>query len=199
MSSLYTILKGTREQRQEVLRLMPRLREVGAPLQECSVTAWVTSWLSSSHASLADMPYSLHAPDYRLLDHTNEVADVGMLLADYAEKRWDARFDREVLLAALLLHDIDKALLYIGGQGQAVRPDPVRTRLPHGVLGAMLVKEVGLPDAVVTLVGTHATTSPVKNADVEAWLLHYADLFACDHAFHLTPGSIPFFQRTSRP
>ena len=53
-----------------------------------------------------------------------------------------------------------------------------------------------VPDDVVTLVGTHATTSPVKSADPEAWILHYADLFACDHAFRLAPGTVPFFQRT---
>lgn len=195
MSSLYTLRAGDTEQRRVVLRAMPRLAGLGAPLRELAVTAWVSAWLSSTHDSLEEMPYSLQAPDYSLLDHTNEVADAGILLADYARARWGARLDRDVLLAALLLHDIDKALLYTRLNG-AVVSDPARAGLPHGVLGAMLLKEAGLPDKVVTLVGTHTTTSPVKIADPEAWILHYADLFACDHAFRLAPGTIPFFQRT---
>lgn len=195
MSSLYTLRAGDTEQRRVVLRAMPRLAGLGAPLRELAVTAWVSAWLSSTHDSLEEMPYSLQAPDYSLLDHTNEVADAGILLADYARARWGASADRDVLLAALLLHDIDKALLYTRLNG-AVVSDPARAGLPHGVLGAMLLKEAGLPDKVVTLVGTHTTTSPVKIADPEAWILHYADLFACDHAFRLAPGTIPFFQRT---
>ncbi|MCH6468663.1 HDIG domain-containing metalloprotein [Sinomonas terrae] len=195
MSSLYTIQSGSASQREEVLRAMPRLAELGAPLREQATTAWVSAWLASTHDSLESMPYSLQAPDYRLLDHTNEVADAGILLADYAEERWGVGLDQDILLAALLLHDIDKALLYTRAGG-AVAADPGRAGLPHGVLGAMLLKEAGLPDAVVTLVGTHAATSPLKTGEPEAWILHYADLFACDHAFRLAPGTVPFFQRT---
>ena len=194
MKSLYSIQTGDNGQRQEVLQAMPRLAELGALLREQAVTAWVSAWLASTHASLGEMPYSLQAPDYGLLDHTNEVADAGILLADYSCKRWGISFGQEILLAALLLHDIDKALLYTRVEGAAAA-DSDRACLPHGVLGAMLLKEVGLPDQVVTLVATHSTTSPVKNGGPEAWILHYADLFACDHAFRLAPDTIPFFQR----
>jgi putative nucleotidyltransferase with HDIG domain len=194
MSHLYTILPGTPQQRQEVLRAMPRLAELGAPLREHATTAWVSAWLSSTHDSLESMPYSLQAPDYRLLDHTNEVADAGILLADYAHARWGVALDQDILLAALLLHDIDKALLYTRVDTDVV-PDPSRAGLPHGVLGAMLLKEAGLPDHVVALVATHTTTSPVRTDGPEAWILHYADLFACDHAFRLAAGTVPFFQR----
>ncbi|WP_334171840.1 HDIG domain-containing metalloprotein [Sinomonas sp.] len=195
MSSLYTIRAGDPEQRQEVLRAMPRLAELAAPLREQALTAWASAWLASTHRTLEEMPYSLQAPDYRLLDHTNEVADAGILLADYAHGQWGVGLDQDILLAALLLHDIDKALLYTRIDGKVVA-DPARAGLPHGVLGAMLLREAGLPDEVVTLVGTHATTSPVKTRDAEAWVLHYADLFACDHAFRVAPGTVPFFQRT---
>lgn len=194
MSGLYAVRSGDAAQRQEVLRAMPRLAELGVTLRERALTAWVSAWLSSTHATLDEMPYSLQAPDYRLLDHTNEVADAGMLLADYAQGRWSVTLDRDVLLAALLLHDIDKALLYTRDCADVVA-DSSRAGLPHGVLGAMLLKEVGLPDTVVALVGTHTTTSPVRTGDPEAWILHYADLFACDHAFRLAAGTVPFFQR----
>ncbi|MDP9884627.1 putative nucleotidyltransferase with HDIG domain [Sinomonas atrocyanea] len=194
MSALYAIRAGDPGQRREVTAAMPRLAELAPGLREKAVTAWVSAWLSSTHSTLEQMPYSLQAPDYRLLDHTNEVADAGILLADYAYARWSVALDQDILLAALLLHDIDKALLYTR-VGTDVAPDPSRAGLPHGVLGAMLLKEAGLPDQVVALVGTHTTTSPVRNDGPEAWVLHYADLFACDHAFRLATGTVPFFQR----
>ncbi|ASN52591.1 HD domain-containing protein [Sinomonas sp. R1AF57] len=194
MSGLYTIQAGNPRQRQEVIAAMPRLAEIDPDLREKAVTAWVSAWLSSTHSTLEEMPYSLQAPEYRLLDHTNEVADAGVLLADYAHGRWGVALDQDVLLAALVLHDIDKALLYTRA-GTDVVPDPSRAGLPHGVLGAMLLKEAGLPDHVVALVRTHTTTSPVRTDGPEAWVLHYADLFACDHAFRLAAGTVPFFQR----
>lgn len=194
MSALYDVDRGDGAQRAEVVRCFPRLAELSSELRELAVSAWVSAWLASDYDTIHEMPYSLQAPDYRLIDHTNEVADTGTLLVEYAVRRWGIHVDRDILLAALLLHDIDKALLYSRVDGRA-GSDPRRASLPHGVLGAMLLKEIGLPDEVVVLVGTHATTSPVKTAGSEAWILHYADLFACDHAFRLATGTIPFFQR----
>lgn len=194
MSALYDIYCGDGAQRAEVVRCFPRLAELSSELKELAVSSWVSAWLSTDYDTIHEMPYSLQAPDYRLVDHTNEVADIGTLLAEYAVRRWGIQLDRDTLLAALLLHDIDKALLYTRADGK-VGSDPRRASMPHGVLGAMLLKEIGLPDEVVVLVGTHATTSPIKTADAEAWILHYADLFACDHAFRLASGTIPFFQR----
>lgn len=194
MSALYTLRTGDPGQRREVMAAMPRLAEIAPDLREKAVTAWVSAWLSSTHSALELMPYSLQAPDYRLLDHTNEVADAGVLLAAYARARWGVALDHDLLLASLLLHDIDKALLYKRADTDVV-PDPSRAGLPHGVLGAMLLKEAGLPDQVVALVGTHTATSPVRTDGPEAWVLHYADLFACDHAFRLAAGTVPFFQR----
>ncbi|AMM31506.1 hypothetical protein SA2016_0818 [Sinomonas atrocyanea] len=194
MSALYTLQAGDPWQRREVARALPRLAEIAPPLREQAVTAWASAWLSSTHSTLEEMPYSLQAPDYRLLDHTNEVADTGILLADYAWEHWGVALDQDTLLAALLLHDIDKALLYTR-DGDAVVADRTRAGLPHGVLGAMLLKEASLPDRVVALVGTHTTTSPVRTEGPEAWVLHYADLFACDHAFGQAEGTVPFFQR----
>lgn len=195
MSGFYDLTEGTQEHRQQILRDIPLLSQLPADLQAASVTAWATAWLSTSYGALSDMPYSLQAPDYALLDHVNEVGEVGLLLAEYACSRWDVEVQLDLLLASLLLHDIDKALLYQGVRGDEVHLAPTRSLLPHGVLGAMLLKEVGLPDEVIATVGTHATTSPLKTGSTEAWILHYADLFACDHAFGRAAGTIPFYQR----
>ena len=66
--------------------------------------------------------------------------------------------------------------------------------LPHGVIGAMLLKELGFPHSVVSTVATHATNAPFHGRNFEAYILHYADMFAADHAF-IQAGKIPFYQR----
>ena len=66
--------------------------------------------------------------------------------------------------------------------------------LPHGVIGAMLLKELGFPHTVVSTVATHATNAPFHGRNPEAHVLHYADLFAADHAFRVM-GETPLYLR----
>ena len=46
----------------------------------------------------------------------------------------------------------------------------------------------------VNTVATHATNAPFHGSTTEAWLLHYADLFAADHAFRVM-GEVPLYLR----
>lgn len=194
MPDLYRLVRPGPGDVEEVHECFPSIAELPEPLGSQVTAAWASAWRSSGHARLADAPYSLHVPDYSLVSHTNEVADLGMQLSGFARDRWGADVDQAQLRAALLLHDIDKALLYVR-DADGVSLHPHRSRLPHGVLGAMLAHDAGLPEEVVVLVATHATTSPQHDASAAGWILHYADLFAADHAFRLHGRVPPFYLR----
>ena len=60
--------------------------------------------------------------------------------------------------------------------------------------GAMLLKELGFPHLVVSTVATHASNAPFHGSSFEAYVLHYADFFATDHAC-MREGVTPFYQR----
>ncbi|HEY3686285.1 MAG TPA: HD domain-containing protein [Streptosporangiaceae bacterium] len=200
MSGYFTITEGSGADRRRIAGLLPHLDRVPEAVAEKTITAWVTVWRSSPYAEPEDFPYTLHAAGYRLMDHVAEVAELGVLLAEYRERRWREPFDPELLVPALILHDVDKPLLYVP-DGAAPRPSPLAAEVPHGVLGGFLLRDLGFDDRIVSIVSTHAANAPFHSPRDEGWLLHYADFFSCDHALrtHGDPGAVPFYQRHLTP
>ena len=170
--------------------LSPRVRED-------VVTAWVSAWASSTHERLEDMPFSPSAAGfYPLMEHVNEVTRAGVDLGRRAAADWRVEFDPDVLVPILILHDLDKPLLY-RRDGAGAAHTELYHELPHGVVGATMLKELGFPHTVVSTVATHATNAPFHGRNLEAHVLHYADLFAADHAFRKM-GQAPLYLRHGR-
>ena len=118
---------------------------------------------------------------------------IGLDLAARYEAEWSRRVDRADLISTLLLHDIDKPLLY-RRVGDEVAFTPLYKELPHGVIAAMLLKELAFPSAVINVVATHAVNAPFHGITPAAFILHYADMFATDRV-HLDHSLSPFYQR----
>jgi putative nucleotidyltransferase with HDIG domain len=191
--SLYTIERAQPEKRKAVEEWLHGLDRVTAATRERIVTAWTSVWTSSTHATLDELPYSTLAPDFPLAQHVNEVTRTGLDLARRAEAEWGERVDPEIFVPIVILHDVDKPLLYIRDGGKVVYSALARA-LPHGVVGAMLLRELGFPDPVVATVATHAANAPFHGSTLEAYLLHYADFFSTDRAL-MRAGTEPFYQK----
>lgn len=117
----------------------------------------------------------------------------GLDLAKRAEALWGDCSDPEVLVPILILHDVDKPLLYTRNGGRVVATQ-LASELPHGVPGAMLLRDLGFPERVVATVATHAANAPFHGNTPEARILHYADFFSTDHAL-VQAGTEPFYQK----
>ena len=191
-SQFYEIQKLSDEGRRMLLERLPELELLPSKLRDAALVAWNSSVLSSSHADYDGLPFSQAVPAYSLLQHVQEVTQCGLLLSEFAQRRWGTTVDPDVLLSVLLLHDVDKPLLY-EISGSSARLSAGAGAVPHGVLGAMLLRELGFCDAVVAIVATHAVYSPFHSDQVEGWILHYADLFAADHVMRAN-GLTPFYQ-----
>ncbi|WP_135467840.1 HD domain-containing protein [Crenalkalicoccus roseus] len=189
MGSPYSIDHGSNWRRRAVEDWLWGLDLVSPGVRERIVTAWVSAWVSSPHEALEDMVFTPGTPSYPLMAHVNEVTRAGLDLARRAEADWGAAFDRDLLLPILILHDVDKPLLYLRDGHTALYHE-----LPHGVVGAMLLKDLGFPHLVVSTVATHAGNAPFHGRTPEAHVLHYADLFAADHALRRM-GRTPFYLR----
>jgi putative nucleotidyltransferase with HDIG domain len=194
--SPYTIHHDGGERRGMVEAWLAGLDLVSAATRERIVTAWVSSWMSSPYESLDDMPYSPLAQSYPLKQHVNEVTRTGLDLARRAAQEWGETIDLDLLVSILALHDVDKPLMY-AREGGKVGYSRLSRELPHGVVGAMLLKELGFPHLVVSTVATHASNAPFHGSSFEAYVLHYADFFATDHAY-MREGVMPFYQRRWR-
>lgn len=193
MTQPYRIERGSEWQRGALEATLHGLDLVSPSVREAIVTAWATTWTSSTHAALEDMIFTPAPVTYPLMAHVNEVTRAGIDLARRAEADWGMALDWDVMLSILILHDVDKPLLYVREGGQATH-SALYHELPHGVVGAMLLKELGFPHLVVSTVATHATNAPFHGRSQEAHVLHYADLFAADHALRVM-GATPFYLR----
>jgi hypothetical protein len=189
----YRITRGTDADRAHIRSLFSDMDVLSPELADLAITAWATSWRSSAFLDPAMAPFDAEARGYPLVQHVNDTAFCGKQLAAVAVEHWGCGVSNDVLLSVLLLHDVDKLLLY-GPKVGGVDLTPVSKVFPHGVLGAMLLHELGFPDSVTAIVATHAQSSPFHNGTLEAWILYYADLFAADHAL-LSRGMRPLYQR----
>jgi hypothetical protein len=188
----YTIDRTANLRRTLVAEWLDGLDLVSPDLRDMIVTAWVSSWSSSPYENLSDMPFAPVA-DYPLERHVNEVTRAGLDLARRAATDWGTPIDNDILVPILILHDVDKPLMYVRESG-TVGYSQLSRELPHGVVGAMLLKELGFSHPVVSAVATHAGYSPFHAETFEGYVLHYADYFAADHAMRVC-NKPPFYQK----
>jgi hypothetical protein len=186
----YAIHRPDAAQRHEILTAFPSIAALPEPMQDQVLTAWASTWLSSDHTRLNDAPFSRGA-EYPLVTHVNEVVEAGISLQDMAARRWNQVVDQNILLAILLLHDVDKPLLYTRTEAGIVTTEVYR-QIPHGVLGALLLAELGMDETIIAAVATHAVNAPFRGVTPESYLLHYADMFCADHAL-MSVNLPPFF------
>ncbi|MEY4099053.1 MAG: hypothetical protein RL300_224 [Pseudomonadota bacterium] len=189
----YAVETGTVEQRQAVADWLAGLDQLSPEVREKVITAWVTVLCWSDFDTIEEVPYYPGVPGYRLADHVNDVTEHGMAMSETAAKRWGDKIDANILVSCLILHDVDKPLLFTKVDGKEGYT-PITRQIPHGVLGGMLLKDIGFPLEVVATVTTHAGNMPFHAETVSSWVLHYADYFCADKVF-LLKGAKPMFQR----
>ena len=190
--SPYKIDRTSNSRRKAVEERLWGLDLVSPSLREGIVTAWTSTWASSVYERLEDMPWTTGV-DYPLMSHVNEVTRAGVDLAKRARADWKLDLVDDVLVPILILHDVDKPLMYLREGGEVVGSTLSR-EIPHGVVGAMLLKELGFSHEIVSVVATHSPKMPFHNRGWAAYVLHHADMFAADRAL-MSLGKEPFFQK----
>ncbi|MCO5066614.1 MAG: HD domain-containing protein [Rhizobiaceae bacterium] len=187
----YKIDSSRNAWRSAVEKWLVGLDLVSPETREKIVTAWQSTWSSSPFKTIEEAPWDAVDFDYTLADHVNEVTQTGLNLAEHVKKQWNVSVDPEILVPILILHDVDKPLMFVREDGHVVRT-PLYHEIPHGVVGGMLLKELGFPHHVVATVTTHSPRMPFPGRSWEAYILHYADYIVCDHAM-MRAGEKPFY------
>ena len=189
--SLYTIDRTSNSRRKAVEDWLFGLDLVSPGLRENIVTAWVTTWGASPYERLEDMPFSAGI-EYPLMAHVNEVTTAGLDLAKRAKADWKTELANDLLVPILILHDVDKPMMY-DRQGRDIVYSKLSQEIPHGVVGGMLLKELGFSHEIIATVTTHSPKMPFRNKSPAAHILHHADMFSADHASMAvgkTPGYV---------
>lgn len=188
----YRLHRPDQEEREYLRRILPGIALLSPGLADQVMAAWATSWRSSTYEWLHEAAFT-KGVDYPLVQHVNEVVQAGLALMEFAADAWEMRPDRETMIAILLTHDVDKPLLYARSDGE-IRTTAVHDAIPHGVLGALILTELGVDETIIRAVSTHALNAPFREICPETLLLHYADMLCADRAL-MAVRQTPFYSQ----
>lgn len=165
-------IADTEAGRKEALRAgvrasLPELEQIGDPdLREKCVDAWVMALSQTEFESIEDIPPTgtpisayLKAP-LTQADHMRGTATIALGMVEGLEQvTGKTRIDRDLVLAAALLHDVGKAWEVSPRNLARWKADPAATGNPsfrHSGYGAHICLTVGLPETVAHTAGYHS-------------------------------------------
>lgn len=160
-----------------VLTVFPRIRDItSAELRDQVCRAWLEAWQASDYDRIEDVSQwepAREALSISNVDHTNGVVECALAIAASLELSQSVRIDRDILIAAAVLHDLDKICLFSATDG---RPTEIGRRLGHVMAGVHLALAAEVPLAAVHALASHSPTySTVTPQTPEAVILKHAD------------------------
>ncbi|TAN31997.1 HD domain-containing protein [bacterium] len=151
-----------------------------AALRRKVLEVWALALAESSFTRIEEVPGEPEIdPSVNQLTHQRAVARLAWQIADVMEATLPAiHFDRDVLVAGALVHDVGKAFEYDPERAALWRNRPQAAGYPpirHPAYGVHLALRVGLPEAVAHICAAHAKEGEMIQRSLEAVAVHYAD------------------------
>jgi hypothetical protein len=170
----------TTENETIVRKTFPGVEDITDPnMKSVVLRAWGRAIAECEFNSLEDIPFSGNAPEYSLVDHILWVLEASLNMATLVENSMGTRVNRDLLIAAVLLHDLGKAYEY-RRTGDGVEKTEIGKGFMHGFWGAHVSILEGAPLELAHLISTHCFVSPVHPNLIEGVIMHYADLAHAD-------------------
>jgi len=113
-----------------------------------------------------------------LIEHIVSTTSIALALCDTAETVYNARVDRDLVVAGAIVHDIFKSLTYIEREDRTYANSPLAERLDHLTLGVAELVRRGFPLDIVHIMDAHMgwQHGPIGPRTVEALIVHLADM-----------------------
>jgi len=176
-----------------------------AALRQGVLDIWLDVAAESPWESFDGIPKNLGEEKHMtLVGHIRGVTKAAIAMADFAAGHHGLKTDRDLLLAACLLHDVTKPLESrpdpggppSGGAASPAKKTEFGAKIQHGAYGAHKIWEKKLPKALelAHLVITHTRASNTRSRSYEAALLFYADWVDSDAGL-VIGGVKPFAAR----
>ena len=166
-------------------RLFPAFLEIGdQELRERSERAMAMAMEQGgrNEANLADVPVTLRwkGCDVGWIEHVTDVTRMCILEFDQMKKyylRHGVPFDRDIVVAGALLHDIGKLTEFVPGEGGGAVHSENYQLMRHPLSGALIAARAGLPDSVVHLIATHSFEGERSYQTLESDFVRTVDIF----------------------
>ncbi len=165
----------------EILAVIPEFALIGdEELREKSLGAWANELekYGVSASELEQMPFTtlIENNPISLATHMKSLAKQCAACADLMTEDYAGAIEvnRDVLIAAVLLHDIGKigGMAKVGGKFTETRRELL---LHHSLSGVGILMAAGVPDEVIHAVALHSKDGEGRRATAEAVLLHHID------------------------
>jgi len=173
-----------------ILKLFPEIEEIkDNEIKKGVIKAWLVTLDKTIYKKLEEVPQNIKVmPKGRsLVEHVRVVTVSAIEIAKIYKKTSGIKVNLDYLIAACLLHDLDKLLGYEIKEGKKER----KAFYPHGVESAFITLEAGLPREIAHLVCVHtpsAIMKPQSPVKVEGLILQYVDVLHADVLRALYPA-----------
>lgn len=151
-------------------------------LKDKVVEVWKKASDIRGWKTLDDVPFTLlFEGSGKLTDHTKRITHLAKAVFDERKENLNLDF----LIAGALLHDVGKLLEYDVVDGKVVKGDYGK-KFRHPVSGALLAREVGLPDEIVLIIYAHSHEGEKCERSPESVIVHHCDFID----FHIKKGMV---------
>lgn len=121
--------------------------------------------------SIEDAPFTLLIENSgKLTDHTKRITNIAKAVYDQRQEN----LNLDYLIAGALLHDVGKLLEYVKEGGKYAKGEYGK-KFRHPVSGALLAKELGLPDEIVLIIYAHSHEGDNIKRSPEAVIVNHSD------------------------
>ena len=166
------------EEKQNYIKaLFPRIKDIkDEDLKNKVVNVWLKAWEMSLCEKIET--YSAWPPEKAKIqlsnvEHTNQVVECAVAVANIVEQTQHININLDYLIAAAILHDVDKILQFHEETG---RLTSLGQLFAHTSLGISLALEQALPLEIVHAIGTHSPNYRKNSPKThEALILSHVD------------------------
>jgi putative nucleotidyltransferase with HDIG domain len=173
------------EARQAIRKTFPLIAKIkDAKLRKSVVKAWHIAWEESSFKNLEDAPFGMpedappgvtSAEGDTLVKHTNAVAGAALAMGRLLIRQYDVKINLDYVIAAAILHDLDKIVMYERKDGRTVH-SALGGKMVHGAQGGHIALLAGLPQDIVFIIMAHSPKVNVELPSPEGKLVAFGDL-----------------------
>ncbi|MGI6029209.1 MAG: HD domain-containing protein [Candidatus Heteroscillospira sp.] len=170
--------------RQGVVKSLPLVNEIKSnELREKVIEAWTMALSANEYTAIEELEGSGKPGGYILgnqAQHIMCVTRMALSMAEIIEQSYDKDMgiDRDMLLAAGLVHDVGKPYEYNLAKQAAWNEAPEKCGLPslrHTLYGVYIALSVGLPEEIVHVCGCHSPEGNLVKRSLLATIIHHAD------------------------
>jgi putative nucleotidyltransferase with HDIG domain len=140
-------------------------------LRKKVVDIWKEAADRGNWKNIEDAPFTLLIENSgKLTDHTKRITKLAKSVFDLRKEK----INKDFLIAGALLHDVGKLLEYELKNGKYVKCDYAK-KFRHPVSGALLAKELNLPEEIVYIIYAHSKEGDITDRSIESIIINHCD------------------------